>query len=95
MDGARLNAKWHRELLLNDPADLPRIAELVPGEVETVLVPDLTHLLRRDEEPPSLSRYKKLVRRPVDADTMRIVAEWVVATVGRRTNGAPSVTDAA
>lgn len=119
MDGARLNARWHRELLVNDPAeqlaavrvpvlaltgakdlqvdpaDLPRIAELVPGEVETVLVPDLTHILRRDEEPASLSRYKKLIRRPVDAETMRIVAEWVAATAGRRTNGAPTVTDAA
>lgn len=104
MDGARLNARWHRELLAHDPgvqlgatrvpvlaltgakdlqvdpADLGRIAEQVPGEVETVLVPDLTHILRRDERSASLVRYKKLVRRPVDPEVLERVAGWVLRT---------------
>lgn len=60
-----------------DPADLVRIAELVPGDVETVLVPDLTHILRRDQEEASLARYKKLVRDPVDAEVLDRVAHWI------------------
>lgn len=104
MDGARLNARWHRELLAYDPraqlgattvpvlaitgakdlqvdpADLARIAELVPGDVETVLVPDLTHILRRDEEAASFARYKKLVRQPVDAEVLGRVADWILRT---------------
>lgn len=104
MDGARLNARWHRELLAYDPrvqlgattvpvlaitgakdlqvdpADLERIAQMVPGDVETVLVPDLTHILRRDEQPASLTRYKKLVREPVDAEVLDRVAGWVLRT---------------
>lgn len=113
MDGARLNARWHRELLAYDPrvqlgattvpvlavtgakdiqvdpADLARIAELVPGDVETVLVPDLTHILRRDDQPASLTRYKKLVRRPVDAEVLDRVALWVLRHGGgpRRASG--------
>jgi uncharacterized protein len=102
MDGARLNARWHRELIAYDPAahltattvpvlavtgakdlqvdpaDLTCIAELVPGDVETVLVPDLTHLLRRDEQEASFARYKKLVRLPVDAEVLDLVAGWVL-----------------
>lgn len=106
MDGARVNARWHRELLTYDPrvqleattvpvlaltgakdlqvdpADLGRIAEMVPGDVETVLVPDLTHVLRRDERPASLTRYRKLVREPVDAEVLDRVADWVLRTAG-------------
>ena len=102
MDGGRINARWHRELIGNDPAvqlaattvpvlavtgakdlqvdpaDLPRIAELVPGDVETVLVPDLTHILRRDEQEASFARYRKLVRQPVDAEVLELVSGWVL-----------------
>jgi uncharacterized protein len=110
MDGAKLNARWHRELIAYDPqvqlasttvpvlaltgakdlqvdpADLARIAQLVPGEVETVLVPDLTHILRRDEEEPSFARYKKLLRQPVDAEVLDRVAGWILA----RADAAPA-----
>lgn len=111
LDGARTNARWHRELLAYDPvphlrsttvpvlaltgakdlqvdpADLARIAELVPGEVETVLVPDLTHILRRDEQPASFSRYKKLVRQPVDQEVLERVAEWIVSRAAEGSDG--------
>jgi uncharacterized protein len=60
-----------------DPDDLKLIAETVPGPVETVLVPDLTHVLRRDPKPPSVGAYRKLVRRPVDQEVLTTVADWV------------------
>ncbi|WP_258949732.1 hypothetical protein [Lentzea californiensis] len=42
-----------------DPADLDRIRELVPGDVETHRIPDLTHLLRLDPGRPSLRSYPR------------------------------------
>ncbi len=62
-----------------DPADLERIAALVPGPVETVRVPQLTHILRRDPGPPSLGAYKTLIRRPIDPELVRIVVDWIAA----------------
>lgn len=58
------------------PEDLERIAALVPGPVETHRLPDVTHLLRRDDGPATLRTYKKQVRRPVDPDVVRIVTDW-------------------
>jgi hypothetical protein len=60
-----------------DPADLQVIATLVPGPVETVTVPDLTHLLRRDPHSPSVSAYKSLARQPIDAATVELIVDWV------------------
>jgi pimeloyl-ACP methyl ester carboxylesterase len=59
-----------------DPADLEAIAATVPGGATVHRVPDLTHTLRRQPGPPSLSRYKKEIRDPVDADVLRTVTSW-------------------
>ncbi|RVW07882.1 alpha/beta fold hydrolase [Prescottella agglutinans] len=67
-----------------DPDDLAAIAALVPGDVDTVRVPDLTHLLRRDPNPPSLGAYRKLVRDPVDAEVLSLVADWTAGHLPRR-----------
>ncbi|HEX5534180.1 MAG TPA: alpha/beta fold hydrolase [Actinomycetales bacterium] len=101
LDGRRMNARWHRELIAFDPVpllrgidipvlavtgakdlqvnpdDLDLIARTVAGTVETRVVPDLTHLLRRDPEEPSLSHYKKQIKQPVDAELLRLVTDWV------------------
>lgn len=61
-----------------DPADLAIVAELAGGPVETHLVPDLTHSLRRQPGSPSLARYKQEVREPVDAEVVATVREWLV-----------------
>ena len=60
-----------------DPADLAVVADRAAGPVETHLVEDLTHSLRRQAGAPSLSRYKREVREPVDAEVVAIVQEWV------------------
>jgi pimeloyl-ACP methyl ester carboxylesterase len=60
-----------------DAADLPLIEQLVPGEVETHLVPGLTHTLRRQPGAPSLSRYKQELREPVDRFVLDTVTGWV------------------
>ncbi|WP_430334975.1 alpha/beta hydrolase [Rhodococcus sp. ACT016] len=66
-----------------DPDDLEVIAALVPDEVDTVRVPDLTHLLRRDRNAPSLRAYRGLVRRPVDAEVLSLVADWTAGHLQR------------
>ena len=70
-------------LQFNDPADLERIADAVPGPVETHLVPDVSHLLRPQPGPASLKAYKQEVRRPVDARVLQHVTDWAVRTAAR------------
>lgn len=66
-----------------DPRDLEAIADLVPDQVDTVRVPDLTHLVRRDLAPPSLRAYRRLVGEPVDADVLSLVADWTAGHLRR------------
>jgi uncharacterized protein len=58
------------------PADLETVAELVPAEVTVRRIPDLTHTLRRQPGPPSLSAYKKELRDPVDPEVLAVVVDW-------------------
>ncbi len=60
-----------------DPGDLAAIADAVAGPVEVRRIPDLTHVLRRDPSAPSLSAYRKLLRRPTDPEVLDLVAHWV------------------
>ncbi|PFG41122.1 hypothetical protein ATJ97_3670 [Georgenia soli] len=62
--------------------DLATIASTVPAAVETHEVPDVTHILRRQDGPASLSAYKKEVRRPLDDRVVRLVTDWAVRQVG-------------
>ena len=68
-----------------DPADLDTIGDVVPGPVDVVAVPDLTHLLRRDPKAASLSAYRRLIRQPVDADTLDLITHWIA----RHSSGHP------
>jgi uncharacterized protein len=72
-----------------DPADLDRLAAASAGAVETVLMPDLTHVLRRDERPPRLSAYRRLLRRPPDPRVIDLVAEWIAGQVSPRGSPPP------
>ncbi|MBT2412375.1 alpha/beta fold hydrolase [Streptomyces sp. ISL-12] len=69
-----------------DPDDLKEIARLVPGGAETHRVADLTHVLRRDPGRPTLNGYRRLLREPVDAGLLDLVAEWLA----RRLDAAPA-----
>jgi pimeloyl-ACP methyl ester carboxylesterase len=62
--------------LQSPPADLETVAELVPAEVTVRRIPDLTHTLRRQPGPPSLSAYKKELRNPVDPEVLATVVDW-------------------
>ncbi|SDC79781.1 hypothetical protein SAMN05660690_2593 [Geodermatophilus telluris] len=66
------------------PGDLAVVAAAVPGPVETHLVPDLTHTLRRQPGPASLRAYRGELRRPVDPEVLAVVVAWC-----RRTSTVP------
>ncbi|MER5644859.1 alpha/beta fold hydrolase [Streptosporangium sp. NPDC002524] len=70
-----------------DPADLDEIRRLVLGEVEIHRIPDLTHPLRRDPGRPSMLSYPRLLRRPVDADLLALVAGWLALRLGETSQG--------
>lgn len=99
--GQRINAKWLREHLDDNPAetmrniscpilalagekdiqvdpqDAVRIAELAKGDVEYHIVPNLTHILRLDYEPPSILNYKKLLKKDMDHSILELIGDWL------------------
>ena len=60
-----------------DPKDVIQIAELATSEVEYHIVPNLTHILRLDEQTPSIFRYKKLVKRDIDHTILDTMHDWL------------------
>ncbi|TYP82885.1 alpha/beta hydrolase family protein [Blastococcus xanthinilyticus] len=62
------------------PEDLAVVAGTAAGPVETHLVPDLTHTLRRQPGPASLGAYKKELRSPVDDEVLGTVVDWCRTT---------------
>jgi uncharacterized protein len=66
--------------------DLEAIAAGTLGPVEVRPVPELTHTLRRQPGRPSLTAYRRELRRPVDPE----VCDTVVAWCRRVTDAAPS-----
>ncbi len=57
--------------------DAYRMCELLAGDSEAYVIPNLTHLLRRDFGTPKIKHYKRLVRQPVDFEVLSIVADWL------------------
>ncbi|MFI7284659.1 alpha/beta hydrolase family protein [Micromonospora chersina] len=64
-----------------DPADLAVVADSAGGPVETRLLPDVTHVLRRQPGPASLRAYRREVRDPVDPSVTGVVTPWITARV--------------
>lgn len=64
-----------------DPADLKRMAELIRSDFEYHEIPDLTHILRREEGTPTLSTYREQVKRPTDPRVLDLITAWLGARV--------------
>ena len=67
-----------------DPADLAVVADLAGGPVETHVVPDVTHMLRRQDGAASLRAYKEEIRRPLDPRVTELLATWARRVTGVR-----------
>jgi pimeloyl-ACP methyl ester carboxylesterase len=106
IEGAKVNARWHREFMAHDPrndlarvnvptlaitgakdlqvpaSDLASIRALVPASVETHEIADMSHILRAQPGPASLSGYKREIRQPLETRLVDLVVKWVSAHVG-------------
>lgn len=64
-----------------DPADVSRIASLGQGPADRHIISRMTHVLRCDDEPPTLLGSHRLLTEPVDAGLLDLVADWLSARV--------------
>ena len=60
--------------------DLTVISDLSGGPVEVHESANLTHILRKDLEPPTLKAYKSMLASPTDPDLMTLVSDWINRT---------------
>lgn len=65
-----------------DPADVHRIAALVNSKARVQTFPDLTHILRSDEQVASFQRYAELLQQPVDPAVLQTISGWLAALSG-------------
>lgn len=68
--------------LQTDPADLPVIAAHAGGPVRTGVLPDVTHVLRRQPGPPSLRAYRDEAKQPLDPSVVEPVLSWLATHSG-------------
>ncbi|WP_435122891.1 alpha/beta hydrolase family protein [Micromonospora tulbaghiae] len=68
--------------LQTDPADLPVVAAHAGGPVQTRVLPDVTHVLRRQPGPPSLRAYRDEAKQPLDPSVVVPVLSWLAAHSG-------------
>jgi hypothetical protein len=59
------------------PQDLDTIAALLGDRARTVLIDDLSHILRSQPGPATLRSYRRDVTRPVDARVVSAVIDWL------------------
>jgi uncharacterized protein len=62
-----------------DPMDVTRIAALMGALATPVVLPDLTHVLRRDPGVHTFRSYSGLIGQPIDPEVLDIVAGWIEA----------------
>ncbi len=60
-----------------EPGDVHEIRNLVKERTEAYVVDDLTHILRKDENPPAYSRYKTLLKKPMDKEVLDLITDWL------------------
>jgi uncharacterized protein len=65
-----------------DPSDLAVIEATVPTGARTLRVPDLTHTLRSQSGPASMSAYRRELREPVNPEVLGAVVMWCREVVG-------------
>ena len=78
-----------------DPDDLDIIAATVTGPVTVERIKDLSHILRRDPNPPTLGDYRRQMRQPVDPAVVGEIADWITDLAATTDPMAGSATTAA
>ena len=60
-----------------DPDDVATMESLAPTSFTGHVLDDLTHLLRTDDGPKGTKTYKAQMKRPVDAQLLTLVSDWI------------------
>lgn len=66
-----------------DPADVAGIATIMGTLATPLLMPDLTHILRRDAGEHSFRSYAGLIGQPMDAGVLEAVSAWLTSRCER------------
>ncbi len=59
-----------------DPDDVATIERCIRGETEAHIIPDLTHILRRDPDEPNIFHYPKIMNDPLDEEVLDLIVDW-------------------
>jgi len=59
------------------PEDVEKLQDIMSVTIETHVIADLTHILRRDPEKASTQHYSALSLQPVDAELLDIMTQWL------------------
>jgi uncharacterized protein len=85
LDPAQLYAQLQWPLLLIagakdlqcNAAGVSAMLKLVPAPAAAHVLPNLTHVLRSDDDQPSIFRYPKLIKRPLEGLVLKLISEWL------------------
>lgn len=59
------------------PSDVDKLQRIVKGPIQTHIIDDLTHILRRDLKSPSTQHYSDLMVLPIDEELLGIISKWL------------------
>jgi len=62
-----------------DPNDVEMIENQIQAETESHIIPDLTHILRRDPGEPNVFHYTKIMNDPLDEEVLSLIVDWFQA----------------
>ena len=60
-----------------DPEDASRIAAIIGPAATAIVIPDLTHCLRKDSGEHTFLSYARLIKLPLDTEVLDIVGAWL------------------
>lgn len=67
-----------------DANDIAHIKTLINCDsTEVHILSDMTHILRRDYEPPSFFHYQELLKREIDIELLHIIRKWIASRENR------------
>jgi len=60
-----------------DPSDVLAVRNMIGGQVASYILPNMTHILRSDDQPASILRYKQLSTQPIDEALIEHIVSWL------------------
>ena len=61
-----------------NPGDVDRISAILDHETEAHIIDNMTHILRCDDEAPSIFRYSNLIKKPIEREVVELISSWLI-----------------